>query len=252
STFNVSTTAALIAAGAGCAVAKHGNRSATSRSGSADLLEALGARIDLEPEEVARCIEAVGFGFMFAPSHHQATRFVVPVRRDLAVRTIFNFLGPLTNPAGARRQLVGVADASYLEAIAGVLARLGVDRALVVSSEDGLDEISTSAATRIIEVNGERIDAYTVTPQDLGVALANGDGLEGGDPAHNAAITRAVLAGEPGPARELALVNAGATIYVADNAATLAEGVEAARVALDSGRAAASLEAFIAATQVHA
>jgi anthranilate phosphoribosyltransferase len=249
STFNVSTTAALIAAAAGCAVAKHGNRSATSRSGSADLLEALGARIDLGPEDVAHCIESVGFGFMFAPSHHQATRFVVPVRRDLAVRTIFNFLGPLTNPAGARRQLVGVADPSYLEAIAGVLARLGVDRALVVSSEDGLDEISTSAATRIVEVNGERIDVYTVTPQELGVELANGDGVGGGDPQQNAAVTRAVLAGEPGPARDLALVNAGATIYVAGKAATLAEGVEAAREALDDGRAAGTLEAFIAATQ---
>jgi anthranilate phosphoribosyltransferase len=249
STFNVSTTAALIAAAAGCAIAKHGNRSATSGSGSADLLEALGARIDLGPEDVAHCIESVGFGFMFAPSHHQATRFVVPVRRDLAVRTIFNFLGPLTNPAGARRQLVGVADATYLETIAGVLARLGVDRALVVSSEDGLDEISTSAATRIIEVNGDQIDVYSVTPQELGVELAGGDGLGGGDPRRNAAVTRAVLAGEPGPARDLALVNAGATIYVAGRAATLAEGVDGARAAVDDGRAARTLEAFIAATQ---
>jgi anthranilate phosphoribosyltransferase len=252
STFNVSTTAALIAAAAGCAVAKHGNRSATSRSGSADLLEALGARIDLGPEDVARCIESAGFGFMFAPSHHQATRFVVPVRRDLAVRTIFNFLGPLTNPAGARRQLVGVADPTYLETIAGVLARLGVDRALVVSSEDGLDEISTSAATRIIEVNGDQIDVYTVTPQELGVELAGGDGLGGGDPQQNAAVTRAVLAGEPGPPRDLALVNAGATIYVAGRAPTLAEGVETARAAVDDGSAARTLEAFIAATQAGA
>ena len=154
STFNVSTTAALIAAGAGCAVAKHGNRSATSRSGSADLLEALGARIDLDPNGVAACIEEAGFGFMFAPAHHQATRFVVPVRRELAVRTIFNFLGPLTNPAGARRQLIGVSDPAYLETIAGALARLGVDRALVVCSEDGLDEISIGAATHVIEVSG--------------------------------------------------------------------------------------------------
>jgi len=248
-TFNVSTTAALIAAGAGCAVAKHGNRSATSRSGSADLLEALGARIDLGPEDVARCIESVGFGFMFAPAHHQATRFVAAVRHDLAVRTIFNFLGPLTNPAGARRQLIGVADPSYLETIAGVLARLGVDRALVVSSEDGLDEISTAAATRVIEVNGEQIVAYTVVPQELGIELSNGDAMRGGDPPQNAAVTRAVLAGEPGPARDLALVNAGAAIYVAGNAATLAEGVEAARTAVDDGRAATTLDAFIAATQ---
>jgi anthranilate phosphoribosyltransferase len=164
------------------------------------------------------------------------------------VRTIFNFLGPLTNPAGARRQLVGVADPTYLEAIAGVLARLGVDRALVVSSDDGLDEISTSAATRIVEVNGDQIDVYSVTPQELGVELAGGEGLEGGDPQHNAAVTRAVLAGEPGPARDLALVNAGATIYVAGRAATLAEGVDAARAAVDDGSAAGTLEAFIAAT----
>jgi len=171
STFNVSTTAALIAAGAGCAVAKHGNRSATSRSGSADLLEALGARIDLAPEGVAACIEEAGFGFMFAPAHHQATRFVVPVRRELAVRTIFNFLGPLTNPAGARRQLIGVSDPSFLETIAGALARLGVDRALVVAGEDGLDEVSISAATRVVEVNGEELRRYTLVPEDVGTQL---------------------------------------------------------------------------------
>jgi anthranilate phosphoribosyltransferase len=141
SSFNVSTTAALIAAGAGCAVAKHGNRSATSRSGSADLLEALGARIDLDPAGVAACIDEAGFGFMFAPAHHQATRFVIPVRHELAVRTIFNLLGPLTNPAGARRQLIGVSDASFLERMAGALALLGVDRALVVAAEDGFDEV---------------------------------------------------------------------------------------------------------------
>src|SRR5438270_13822551 len=149
-TFNVSTTAALIAAGAGCAVAKHGNRSATSSSGSADVLEALGARIDLDPHGVAECIEQAGFGFMFAPAHHQATRFVVPVRRELAVRTIFNMLGPLTNPAGARRQLIGVSDARYLEVIAGALAQLAVDRALVVAGEDGMDEISIAAPTKVL------------------------------------------------------------------------------------------------------
>src|ERR1700737_1750384 len=160
STFNVSTTAALIAAGAGCAVAKHGNRSATSRSGSADLLEALGARIDLDADGVARCIQEAGFGFMFAPAHHQATRFVVPVRRELAVGRIFNLLGPLTNPAGARRQLIGVSDPSYMEVMAGALAKLGVDRALVVAGEDGLDEVSIAAPTKVFEVNGAKISRY--------------------------------------------------------------------------------------------
>src|SRR6202007_3127777 len=169
-TLNASTTAALIAAGAGCAIAKHGNRSATSSSGSADLLEALGARIDLHPEAVGACIDQVGFGFMFAPAHHQATRYVVPVRRELAVRTIFNLLGPLTNPAGARRQLIGVSDASHLETLARALAVLGVERALVVASEDGLDEISTAAPTRVFEVNGDDVTSYTLEPEQVGVA----------------------------------------------------------------------------------
>src|SRR5947209_899436 len=179
-TFNVSTTAALIAAGAGCAVAKHGNRSATGLSGSADLLEALGARIDLAPEAVARCIADVGFGFMFAPAHHQATRYVVPVRRELAVRTIFNFLGPLTNPAGARRQLIGVSDPAYLDTMAGALARLGTDHALLVSSQDGLDELSISAATEAVEVRGERLERYRVTPVEVGRAGASLEQNPGG------------------------------------------------------------------------
>src|SRR5271169_2565964 len=197
STFNVSTTAALIAAGAGCAVAKHGNRSATSRSGSADLLEALGARIDLGPEQVADCIREAGFGFMFAPTHHQATRYVIPVRRELAVRTIFNMLGPLTNPAGARRQLIGVSDPGFLLTMAGALALLGVDRALVVSAEDGLDEVSASAPTQVVEVNGEEITSYVLTPEEAGLDLARDGTSEqdcaGGTPQENAAVTRAIL-----------------------------------------------------------
>ena len=171
-TFNVSTTAALIAAGHGCKVAKHGNRSATGLSGSADVLEALGVRINLSPEAIGRCIAEVGFGFMFAPAHHGATRFVIPVRKELAVRTIFNFLGPLTNPAGATRQVIGVSDAAFLETIAGALARLGARRALVVSSADGLDEMSTSGTTRVVEVNGEDIRAYDVAPEDVGISRA--------------------------------------------------------------------------------
>jgi anthranilate phosphoribosyltransferase len=260
-TFNVSTTAALIAAGAGCAVAKHGNRSATSSSGSADLLEALGARIDLDPNAVARCIDEAGFGFMFAPAHHQATRFVIPVRHELAVRTIFNLLGPLTNPAGARRQLIGVSDAGFLETIAGALARLGVDRALVVSGEDGLDEISIGAATKVVEVNGEEITRYTLAPGDVGIELAADPTSEedcgGGTPAENAAVTRALLS-DPRASVErpasfaLAAINAGAAIYVAGRAETIAEGVEAAREALADGSAAAALERFVQASRAYA
>ncbi|MEA2275596.1 MAG: anthranilate phosphoribosyltransferase, partial [Solirubrobacteraceae bacterium] len=248
-TFNVSTTAALIAAGAGCTVAKHGNRSATGLSGSADLLEALGARLDVGPAGVARSIDEVGFGFMFAPAHHQATRFVVPVRKELAVRTIFNFLGPLTNPAGARRQLIGVSDPRYLERIAGALARLGVDRALVVSSEDGLDEMSTSAPTHVVEVNGDAIERYVVVPQDVGLAVSAPDAVAGGTPDVNAATTRAILAGQDGAPRDLALLNAGAAIYAGARADSLAEGVEAARAAIDSGAALRTTEGYIELSQ---
>jgi anthranilate phosphoribosyltransferase len=253
-TFNVSTAAALVAAGAGCAVAKHGNRSATSSSGSADVLEALGARIDLDPRGVARCIEEAGFGFMFAPAHHQATRFVIPVRRELAVRTIFNLLGPLTNPAGATRQLIGVADASFLETIAGALARLGVQRALVVTGEDGLDELSTSAATRVVEVNGEQLSSYTLTPRDVGIELADPSDplLDGGSPAANAEVTRAVLAGEQGVRADLVLINAGAAIYAAGAADSVASGVEVAREAISSGSAAVALERYVQASRRHA
>jgi anthranilate phosphoribosyltransferase len=250
SSFNVSTTAALIAAGAGCAVAKHGNRSATSRSGSADLLEALGARIDLDPAHVALCIEQVGFGFMFAPAHHQATRFVVPVRRDLAVRTVFNILGPLTNPAGARRQLIGVSDPRFLTPMAGALASLGVDRALLVSGQDGLDEVSASAPTRVIEVNGEDIRSYVVTPEELGIASGGPEPEPGGTPQENAAVTRAILAADPAarvrPAGEdLALVNAGAAIYAAGRTRSIAEGVEAARASVADGAAESALERYV-------
>jgi anthranilate phosphoribosyltransferase len=247
-TFNVSTTAALIAAGAGCAVAKHGNRSATSLSGSADVLEALGVRIDLGPEAVGRCIRDAGFGFMFAPAHHGATRHVVPVRKQLAVRTIFNFLGPLTNPAGARRQVIGVSDAGFLETIAGALARLGADKALVVSSDDGLDEMSTSGTTRVVEVDGEDLRRYEITPEDVGLARADFATVAGGTPEHNAEVARRVLAGEPGPQRDLAALNAGAAVYVAGRVDTLEEGVRAAEAALDDGAAAATLERLVALT----
>lgn len=253
-TFNVSTTAALVAAGAGCIVAKHGNRSATSSSGSADLLEALGARIDLGPAGVAACIEDAGFGFMFAPAHHQATRFVVPVRRELAVRTIFNFLGPLTNPAGASRQLIGVSDPAYLDTIAGALARLGAERALVVAGEDGLDEVSSSAHTHVVEVNAGEITRYTLAPAEVGIEQADPEDplLAGGTPEQNAAVTKAVLAGEPGAHADLVLINAGAAIYAAGGVDSIAAGVDAARAAIAEGAAAATLESYVAASHRHA
>jgi anthranilate phosphoribosyltransferase len=248
-TFNVSTTAALIAAGAGCTVAKHGNRSATGLSGSADVLEALGARIDLAPEAVASCIEQVGFGFMFAPAHHQATRYVIVVRRQLAVRTIFNFLGPLTNPAGARRQLIGVSDPGYLETMAGALALLGTDHALLVSSEDGLDELSISAPTRVVEVIGEQVTSFAVTPEEVGLARAPAEHVPGGDPTENADTARRIFAGEAGAARDLAVLNAGAAIYAAGGSDSLANGVRAAESAIDSGAAATTLERLVEMTR---
>ena len=248
-TFNVSTTAALIAAGAGCTVAKHGNRSATGLSGSADVLEALGARIDLPPPSVARCIEDVGFGFMFAPAHHQATRYVIPVRRGLAVRTIFNFLGPLTNPAGATRQLVGVSDPAYLETMAGALARLGTTHALLVSGEDSVDELSISAPTIVVEVRAGDQRSYTVSPEDVGLARAPADAVPGGDPQRNAEIAMRVFAGELGVARDLSALNAGAAIYAGGRADSLEHGVRAAEEAIDSGAAAAALERFVECTR---
>ncbi len=245
-TFNVSTTAALIAAGQGCGVAKHGNRSATSSSGSADVLEALGARIDLGAAAVGRCVDEVGFGFMFAPAHHAATRWVIPVRRELAVRTIFNVLGPLTNPAGARRQLIGVADPGMLDVMAEALAKLGCDRALVVSGEDGLDEMSTSARTRVVEVNGTEVRRYTVSPEDAGLAAADPGALRGGTPGENALVTRRILEGEAGPHRDIAVLNAGAAIYAAGRAEDLPAGVAAAQAAIDSGAAARALAEYVA------
>ena len=248
-TFNVSTTAALIAAGAGCTVAKHGNRSATGLSGAADVLEALGARIDLDPQAVGRCVDEVGFGFMFAPTHHSATRYVIPVRRQLAVRTIFNFLGPLTNPAGVTRQLTGVADRRYLDAIAGASAQLGARHVLVVSSDDGLDELSTVAPSAVAEVREGTIERFTVTAADVGLDLAQPDELNGGTPEVNAEITRRILAGEHGAPRDVAVLNAGAGIYVGGRAETLEAGVRAAEAAIDSGAAAAVLARYVAFTQ---
>ncbi len=247
-TFNVSTTAALVAAAAGCAVAKHGNRSSTSKCGAAELLEALGVNIELEPDQIGRCIDEVGFGFMFAPRHHRAMAHVVPARKALGVRTIFNFLGPLTNPAGARRQLLGVSDRHYQETIAEALVGLGCERAMVVAGEDGVDEISLSARTRVIEVEDGRTSERFVEPGDFGFAEAELEYVAGGTPEENAAASRAVLAGEPGPRRHLVLMNAGAAIFVGGQAESLGAGVEQAAEAIDSGAATDLLGRLIAAS----
>jgi anthranilate phosphoribosyltransferase len=247
-TFNVSTTAALIAAGAGCTVAKHGNRSATSQCGSADVLEALGARIDLDPDGVAACIEEVGFGFMFAPRHHLAMRHVMSVRKELAVRTIFNFLGPLTNPAGARRQVIGVSDGAYLQTIAAALGELGTENALVVSSADGLDELSASGATHVVELRGGRIETYEVTPDEVGLEAAPDGAVGAGTPDHNAEVVRRVLGGQPGTERSMAVLNAGGAIYVGGKAGSLEEGVRSAERSIDDGAARDVLERFVART----
>ena len=248
STFNVSTTAALVAAAAGCAVAKHGNRSSTSRSGSADLLEALGVNVEVDPEHVGGIIDTVGFGFMFAPRHHAAMANVIPVRKELAVRTIFNFLGPLTNPAAANRQLLGVADRHYQETIAEALVGLGSRRAMVVAAEDGLDELSISSRTRVIEVADGSTEEWFVEPGQFGLAKAELEDVSGGTPEQNAAVTHAVFEGERGARRDLVLLNAGAAIYVGGRAQSLEEGVAKAAEAIDTGEAKVLLERLVAAT----
>ncbi|MQA74733.1 MAG: anthranilate phosphoribosyltransferase [Solirubrobacterales bacterium] len=248
STFNISTAAALVAAGAGCAVAKHGNRSNTSRCGSADLLEELGVRIELDPDAVGRCIEEIGFGFMFSPRHHAAMKHVGPVRRELAVRTIFNFLGPLTNPAGATRQLLGVSDGRYQETIAEALLGLGCERALVVRADDGLDELSISERTRVVEVADGGTEEWFVAPEDIGLERAELETIAGGAPERNAATVRSVLAGEPGPEREVVLLNAGAAILAGGAAGDLAEGIGVARESIDSGAAAGVVDRLVALT----
>jgi anthranilate phosphoribosyltransferase len=248
-TFNVSTTAAIVAAGAGCRVAKHGNRSSTGKSGSADVLEALGAKLDLEPQAIADCIDEIGFGFMFAPHHHSAMRHVVPVRKELAVRTLFNFLGPLTNPAGATRQVIGISDPTKLEPVAAALSALGCRSGLVVSSTDGLDEISASAETRVMEVGEGGVEGFSVSPAELGVDPVPFDQLRSGAPERSAEIARDVLRGEKGAERSLTLLNAGAAIYVGGKAGSIADGVIKAAQAIDSGAAADVLERYVKRTK---
>lgn len=249
-TFNISTAAALVAAGAGVRIAKHGNRSFTSRSGSADVLEALGVVIELEPEAMGRVLEETGIVFMFAPLLHPAMRHVAPVRRELKIPTIMNLLGPLTNPAGARRQVVGVSDPALLSLVAGALAELGHLRALVVHGEPGMDELSPLGESRVAEVTGDGLVERTVSPEELGLETHGIDGLQGGSPEENAGVILRVLEGEErGAARAAVVLNAGAAIQVAEQAGSLEEGVARARESIESGAARETLEALRSATR---
>jgi anthranilate phosphoribosyltransferase len=244
-TFNVSTAAVFVAAGAGAVVAKHGNRAMTSHCGSADVLEALGARIDLPPEGVAHCLREVGIGFMFAPAFHPAMRFAAGPRREIGVRSVFNILGPLTNPAGARAQVLGVADAAIGEKMIEVLGRLGCRHALVVHGEDGLDEMSLSSPTLVYELEEGDIRSYRVRPEEVGLRQASGQAVKGGSPEENAAAMRAVFGGEQGPLRDIVLLNSAAALVAADKAASLTEGVTLAAQTIDSGAAREKLGRFI-------
>ncbi|MBK9369240.1 MAG: anthranilate phosphoribosyltransferase [Deltaproteobacteria bacterium] len=248
-TFNLSTGAALLAAAAGATVAKHGNRAVSSRSGSADVLEALGVHIDLPPEELARCAEEVGVTFMFAPAHHAATRHAVAPRRDLGVRTLFNLLGPLTNPAGVRRQVLGVYDPEWVEPLAHVLLELGAERALVVHGDGGLDELSLSGPSRVAELRDGVVRIYTLSPEELGLQRAPIGALAGGDAAHNAGILRSVFDGKKGPQADGVALSAGAALYVAGVAESVREGVALAQAALKDGRGRWTLDRLVEHTQ---
>jgi anthranilate phosphoribosyltransferase len=244
-TFNISTAAALVGAAVGAAVAKHGNRAVSSSSGSADVLEALGFELELEPEQVADSIDELGFGFLFAPAHHPAMRYAASVRQELAVRTIFNLLGPLTNPAGARAQVVGVYAPGLVRTIAEVLLRLGAHRALVVHGAGGIDELSPAGPNLVCEVAGGAIQEHAVDPRDLGLRLCAPEELAGGSPEENAATIREVFAGATGARRDAVLLNAAGAIVVAGIAGNLQEALGFAREALDSGSAAERLDALV-------
>ena len=248
-TFNISTTAAFVAAGAGLCVAKHGNRAATSQSGSADVLSALGVNIEASPETVSRCLDDVGIGFLFAISLHGAMKYAIGPRREIGARTIFNALGPLSNPAGATRQVVGVYSAALTETLAGVLATLGAERAFVVHGSDGLDEMTLTGPTRVSELRNGSVSTYDVSPGDFGLAQASDDALKGGDADYNAEITRSILNGEEGPRRDIVLLNAAAAIVAGDKARDLNEGVQAAAEVIDSGKALEKLEGLVAASR---
>jgi anthranilate phosphoribosyltransferase len=244
-TINVSTLAALTVAGAGGRVCKHGNRAASSSTGAADLLEALGVRIDCGPAEVAACVDGAGIGFCFAPRFHPAMRHAGPTRKELGVPTAFNFLGPLANPAGVKRLMIGVADPSMAERMIGVLAARGAERAMVVHGGDGLDELTISTTSTVVELRDGDVSTYEVDPAVLGLGVAPRESLRGGDPATNARLARAVLAGEPGPHRDVVCLNAAAGLVVSGLVGDLKEGVDAARASIDGGAAAAALDRLV-------
>lgn len=246
-TFNISTTAAFVAAAAGVRVAKHGNRSMTSKCGSADVLEGLGVNIQLTPDQVARCVQETGFGFMFAQAFHPAMKFVGPIRREIGIRTVFNVLGPLTNPAGVHRQLIGVSDRRMAEALADVLALLGAERVLFVTSQDGLDEIGLSGETDVVEFDKSRGSTvkYALRPAQFGLAESPRADILGGSVEENVRITRRVLAGGNGAQRSITLINAGAALYTAGKADSIDDGIHLAADAIDSGAAALVLQRVV-------
>jgi anthranilate phosphoribosyltransferase len=248
-TFNVSTASMFVAAAAGCHVAKHGNRSVSSKSGSADVLEAAGVRLDLTPDQVARCVREVGVGFMFAPAHHGAMKHAIGPRRELGVRTIFNILGPLTNPAGVPNQLLGVFSEELVEPLAEVLQRLGSHHVLVVHSRDGLDEISICDTTEVAELKDGEVMHFNLRPEDFGMRRANLDSIRVDSPEQSLSMLRGVLEDRPGPARDIVVLNAGAAIYVAGVTDSLAEGVRWADSAIASGEARNRLDRLVVLTQ---
>lgn len=243
-TFNISTVVAFVAAGAGAAVAKHGNRAASSKSGSADVLEALGIRLDLSAQALADCIDEHGIGFLYAPAFHPAMKHVAPIRKELGIKTIFNLAGPLSNPAGATRQLVGVYDRHLTGPVAQALAGLGAERALVVCGHDGLDEISLSAESEVAELKDGKVERWTLNPEDYGLPLCELGALAGGTPMENAKIALDILDGKVGPQRTIVELNAGAALYVSGVADTLAAGIELAQGSIETGSARAKLEAL--------
>jgi len=249
STFNISTAAAFVVAGAGLKVAKHGNRAMSSKCGSADVLEALGVKIDLSAGQVESCLKEAGIGFMFAPSFHPAMKYAGPPRREIGIRTVFNILGPLTNPAYAQAQVLGVAESSLTEKMAVVLRLLGCHHALVVHGEDGLDEITITGTTQVCELEGGQIRKYIIGPEDFGFFRASLDDVRGGTPSENAALVRRILAGATGPQREMVLMNAAAAIVAGGKAKTLPEGAKIAAEAIDSGRALQKLDELVKLSQ---